>query len=185
MIPHVPEPITGDIVQLILDDHRLFEALLRELRLDVANREVLRACFADVVLAHGEAEEQHVYTSLQRRRTITAHEAEHGEEEHAELNAAILALWECKGLDTQKFDDAVEEVTKAMSHHIAEEEQSILRDADQDLGVEARADLGKVFCAARSKGLADHIGAEASLRRIVARAEREGLLPPEGESEEE
>ena len=172
MIPHVPEPVTGDIVQLILDDHRLFEALLRELRLDVANREVLRACFADVVLAHGEAEEQHVYTSLQRRRTITAHEAEHGEEEHAELNAAILALWECKGLDTQKFDDA-------------EEEQSILRDADQDLGVEARADLGKVFCAARSKGLADHIGAETSLRRIVARAEREGLLPPEGESEEE
>ncbi|MCB1239475.1 MAG: cation-binding protein, partial [Tetrasphaera sp.] len=67
MIPHVPEPVTGDIVQLILDDHRLFEALLRELRLDVANREVLRACFADVVLAHGEAEEQHVYTSLQRR----------------------------------------------------------------------------------------------------------------------
>ena len=89
MIPHVPEPVTGDIVQLILDDHRLFEALLRELRLDVANREVLRACFADVVLAHGEAEEQHVYTSLQRRRTITAHEAEHGEEEHAELNAAM------------------------------------------------------------------------------------------------
>lgn len=90
-----------------------------------------------------------------------------------------------QGPGTQKFDDAVEEVTKAMSHHIAEEEQSILRDADQDLGVEARADLGKVFCAARSKGLADHIGAEASLRRIVARAEREGLLPPEGESEEE
>ena len=105
MIPHVPEPVTGDIVQLILDDHRLFEALLRELRLDVANREVLRACFADVVLAHGEAEEQHVYTSLQRRRTITAHEAEHGEEEHAEIVEALLAFLDAKGTSTKKYDE--------------------------------------------------------------------------------
>ena len=28
----IPRPVSGDVVDLILDDHRLFEALMRDLR---------------------------------------------------------------------------------------------------------------------------------------------------------
>ena len=129
----IPRPTAGDVVDLILDDHRLFEALLRDLRDATADREAARAALAAVLIAHGEAEEAKVYPSLERKDAITAHEAEHGEEEHAEGNEALLALLECKGTDTQKFDDAVEDLATALNHHIGEEEQTILNPARTDV----------------------------------------------------
>ena len=56
------------------------------------------------------------------RRAVTAHEAEHGEEEHAEGHEALLAVLELKGTDTEAFDDAVEELAKVVNHHLTEEE---------------------------------------------------------------
>ena len=53
-----------------------------------------------------EAEEEHVYPTLRKKRAIDAHEEEHGEEEHAEGHEALLAVLELKGTDTQAFDDA-------------------------------------------------------------------------------
>ena len=50
-----------------------------------------------------------------RKDAIEADEAEHGEHEHAEGNQALLALLECRATDTQKFDDAVEELATALT----------------------------------------------------------------------
>ena len=52
-----------------------------------------------------------------------------GEEEHAEGNEALLAVLELKGTDTQAFDDAVEELSRLVNHHLAEEELTILNPA--------------------------------------------------------
>ena len=41
-----------------------------------------------------EAEEKHVYPKLKNKDAITAHEAEHGEEEHAEGHEAMLKVLE-------------------------------------------------------------------------------------------
>ena len=169
------------VVDLILDDHRLFEALLRDLRDETADREAARAALAAVLIAHGEAEEAKVYASLKRKDAITAHEAEHGEEEHAEGNEALLALLECKGTDTQKFDDAVEDLATALNHHIGEEEQTILNPARTDVSQEVREELGVAWATRRNQLLEEGAGSIGNVRAIVARAHKEGLLPADDE----
>jgi hemerythrin superfamily protein len=181
--PEIPRPTSGDVVDLIIDDHRLFEALLRELRDATADREAAREALAHVLIAHGEAEEEKVYTQLNRKRAITKHEAEHGEEEHAEGNEALLALLECKGTDTQKFDDAVEELAKALNHHLGEEEQTILNPARTEVSEAVRQDLGVAWATRRNQLLEEGAGSITNVRAIVARAHKEGLLPADDEDE--
>jgi hemerythrin superfamily protein len=173
---YIPRPTAGDVVQLILDDHRLFEDLLRQLRDATADREAARQALADVLIAHGEAEEAEVYPRLVRKDAIGTHEAEHGEHEHAEGNEKLLALLECKATDTQKFDDAVEELQEALMHHIGEEEQTILNPARTEVSEDVRAELGTKFAAARNAHLDDGAGSIGNVRRIVEEAAREGKL---------
>jgi len=173
---YLPRPTAGDVVELIVDDHRLFEDLLRQLRDATADREAARQALADVLIAHGEAEEQEVYPKLVRKDAIGTHEAEHGEHEHAEGNEKLLALLECKGTDTQKFDDAVEELQKALMHHIGEEEQTILNPARTEVSEAVRAQLGASFAAARNALLDGEPGSVSNVRRIVQEAAREGRL---------
>jgi 16S rRNA (guanine(966)-N(2))-methyltransferase RsmD len=172
----IPRPTSGDVVDLILTDHRLFESLLREMRDATADRAGARAAFAAVLIAHGEAEESEVYPQLERKDAITQDEAEHGEHEHAEGNGALLDLLECVGTDTQKFDDAVESMSEALMHHLGEEEQTILNPARTDVSGQVRADLGMRFLAARSRHLDADCGSIDTVREIVQRDQRQGKL---------
>ena len=108
----IPRPAAGDITDLIADDHRLFESLMRDMRDATADREAARAAFAALLIAHSEAEEEVVYPKLVRRDVIEGEEEHHGEKEHAATNEALLHLLQAKGTDTQKFDDAVEAVAE-------------------------------------------------------------------------
>ena len=173
---YIPRPTAGDVVDLILDDHRLFEDLLRQLRDATADREAARAALAAVLIAHGEAEEAEVYTALVRKDAIGTDEAEHGEHEHAEGNEALLALLECRATDTQKFDDAVEDLATALNHHIGEEEQTILNPARTDVDAATRERLGRAFAGARNKLLDDGAGEVENVRRVVERDRRQGKL---------
>ena len=89
-------PTSGDVLDLILDDHRRFEALLRELRDISSDRDAVRRAFAALHVAHAEAEEPKVYPTLRRKDAISEHEAEHGEEEHAEGHEALLKVLEAE-----------------------------------------------------------------------------------------
>ena len=180
----IPRPTTGDVVALITDDHRRMEDLLRALRDATADREAARTALAELLIAHGESEEEHVYPSLRRKRAITTHELEHGEEEHAEGNEALLALLECKGTDTQKFDDAVEALAEALNHHIGEEEQTILNPARTEVSEQVRADLGRTWVTARNRMLEEGCASVEQVREIVDRAVSEGTLAPEEAREE-
>ena len=172
----IPRPQQGDVVDLILDDHRLFEALLRDLRDPTADRALARQQLADLLVAHGEAEEQHVYPGLVRTDAIEDEEAEHGEHEHAEINQALVALLECPGTDSQEFDDAVEDLATALNHHVNEEEQTILAPARTEVDEQARATLGRTFLQARGELLdGDPVDADR-VRGLVERAEAKGLL---------
>ncbi|WP_278257052.1 hypothetical protein [Nocardioides convexus] len=51
-------PTSGDVIDLITDDHRRFEHLLAQARLATADRDNVRRAFADVLIAHGQAEEE-------------------------------------------------------------------------------------------------------------------------------
>jgi hypothetical protein len=174
-------PVSGDVIDLILEDHRRFESLLRDLRDSSSDRDAVRHALAALHVAHAEAEEKHVYPTLRRKDAISDHEAEHGEEEHAEGHQALLAVLELKGTDTQAFDDAVEDLATALNHHLTEEELTILNPAREDVGEQVRRDLGEAFAAARNALLDDDCGSLDNVRRIVRAAERDGLLDDEGD----
>jgi len=177
-------PVQGDVIDLILDDHRRFEALLRDLRDSTSDRDAVRQALAALHVAHAEAEEKHVYPKLQRKDAITEHEAEHGEEEHAEGHEAMLKVLELSGTDTQAFDDAVEELATALNHHLTEEELTILNPAREEVGEQARAALGEAFLTERNAQLDNDCGTIENVRRIVAAARREGLLDEDAESKD-
>ena len=238
-------PTSGDVIDLIVEDHVLFERLLRQLRDTTQDLDAVRRAFSAVLIAHGEAEEQLVYPVLRRKSAdIDEHDIEHGHEEHAEGNEALLAVLELKGTDTQAFADAVEKLSNLVAHHVAEEELvypvlrresddvdeddvehgheehaegneallevlelkgtdtqafaeameklsnliahhiaeeeiSILSPAREDVGPQVRAELGEKWAARRNELIDDSCGAVENVRRIVAQARGEGLLDEE------
>ncbi|KRC51416.1 MULTISPECIES: hemerythrin domain-containing protein [unclassified Nocardioides] len=170
-------PTAGDVIDLITDDHRRFERLLSQLRLATADRDAVRQAFAHVLIAHGEAEEELVYPVLRRTaEDVDAHDVEHGKEEHAEGNQALLALLELKGTETKAFTDAAEELSNLIAHHIAEEELSILEPARTETSTKVRYDLGAKWAQRRNELIDAGCGSLDNVRRIVAQAEKEGLL---------
>ena len=169
-------PTEGDVLDLILDDHRRFEALLRELRDSSADRDAVRRAFAALHVAHAVAEEQEVYPTLRRKDAIDEHEAEHGEEEHAEGHEALLAVLESDEVEGEEFDDLVEELAGKVNHHLTEEELTILNPAREDVDEATRRRLGEAFARVRNEQLDAGCGSVDNVRRIVAEAGREGLL---------
>lgn len=169
-------PESGDVVELILQDHRRFEQLLRDMRSTAEDRDAVRHAFAALHVAHAVAEEEYVYPRLERRSTIDEDEAEHGEHEHAEGHEALLAVLECASTDTQKFDDAVEELARVVNHHLTEEELTILNPAREDVAEAERAKLGDAFATERNRQIDNDCGAIENIRKIVAEARKEGLI---------
>lgn len=172
----VHRPVAGDVVDLILADHQLFEALLRKLRDASSDRTVVRDALSNVLVAHAEAEEKYVYPKLRKRAAVDAHAAEHGEEEHAEGHEALLKVLELQGTDTKAFDDAVEELSATINHHLVEEELTILNPAREELGARARAELGLEFASERNRQIDGNCGDLTNVRALVARSRRAGKV---------
>jgi hemerythrin-like domain-containing protein len=163
----IPRPESGDVVELILEDHRLFEHLLRELRNDQNDRDVLRRQLAELLVAHGEAEESKVYPQLERRDAIDEEEAEHGTKEHQEGYEALLPLLEATELYDEAFSDNLHELSETLLHHLDEEERDILNPARQDVSEEDRARLGAAWLGERNRMLAEGCGSTEQVRDLV------------------
>jgi hypothetical protein len=169
-------PVSGDVIDLILEDHRLFESLLRDLRDSSADRDAVRRAFATLHVAHAEAEEKYVYPKLRRKDAIGEHEAEHGQEEHAEGHEALLAVLELDSPDADGFDDAVENLATAVNHHLTEEELTILNPAREEVEADVRAELGEQFARERNGQVDAGCGSIDNVRRIVESARETGVL---------
>lgn len=169
-------PVAGDVIALILEDHVRFETLLRQLRSSSSDRDAVRHALSTLHVAHAEAEERHVYPTLRQEHAIGAHEAEHGEEEHAEGHQALLDVLELTEVAGEEFDDAVEELSRVLNHHLTEEELTILNPARTDVPEDVRAELGEAFVNERNAQIDDDCGRLENVRAVVARAAKEGLL---------
>ncbi|THA86994.1 hemerythrin domain-containing protein [Streptomyces sp. A0592] len=158
-----------DVVAVILKDHRTMEELFRRMRSIEADREAARDQFSALLIAHGEAEETKVYGALKRFRDIDDDEVEHGEEEHAEGNEALLKLMEVDDVGSDEWDERLEDLVKAVTHHLDEEERTILNGARENVPDERRAELGAAFLEERRKQLASDCGSIENVRRIVGK----------------
>lgn len=167
-MPDIPEYEDGDVVELILSDHRWFEETLRQLRDETSDRASLRADLSAVLVAHAQAEEAKVYPVLRRKGAIDSEELEHSEHEHDEGNVALLALLEVEDTSTDDFSEKLHELSEALSHHLDEEERDVLNPARTDVEQVTRSRLGSAFATERARQLRDDCGSVDSVRKIVA-----------------
>jgi hypothetical protein len=163
----IPRPESGDVVELILEDHRLFEHLLRELRNEQNDRDALRRQIAELLVAHGEAEESQVYPQLERRNAIDDEEAAHGAKEHQEGYETLLPLLEATELYDEGFSTKVHEFSETLLHHLDEEERDILNPAREDVTADDRATLGSRWLAERNRMLDEGCGSLTQVRALV------------------
>ena len=168
--PSTPRPTSGDVVELILEDHRLFESLLRELRNEQNDRDALRHQIAELLVAHGESEEQNVYPQLERKDAIDEEEAEHGEKEHQEGYETLLPLLEADDLHDESFSTAIHEFSETLLHHLDEEERDILNPAREDVSDEDRGRLGAAWLAERNRMLDEGCASVEQVRALVAKS---------------
>ena len=166
-VTSIPRPEQGDVVEVILDDHRLFESLLRELRNEQNDREALRRQMAELLVAHGEAEESKVYPQLERKDAIDEEEAEHGKKEHDEGYEALLPLLEATELYDEDFSQHLHEFSETLLHHLDEEERDILNPAREDVSADDRAKLGAAWLGERNRMLDDGCGSLEQVRALV------------------
>ena len=125
-----------------------------------------------------------MYPELRRSRAISGHEEEHSEEEHAEINEALLAFLQARGTDTQKYDDTLEELATAVNHHCG-------RGGDDDPQPGARrgdagaADRAGTRVAERRNELLEAgCASEEQVEALLDEAVDEGVLAPEEAREE-
>lgn len=157
----------ADVVELILADHRRFEELLRGLRNIETDRASLRSQLAELLVAHAEAEELHVYPLLRRKNAADEEEIEHGEREHAEINQALLAFLELETVWSDEYDEKLEELAETVNHHTNEEEQTLLNDARENLPGAERFRLGELFTGERKRQMDTNCGTVENLRYIL------------------
>ncbi|MEU3063835.1 hemerythrin domain-containing protein [Streptomyces subrutilus] len=156
-----------DVVAVILKDHRTMEDLFRRMRSVESDRAAALAKFSALLIAHGEAEESEVYGALKRFKNVDNEEVEHGAEEHAEGNEALLALLEVSEVGSDAWDARLEDLVKAVSHHLDEEERTILNGARENVPDERRAELAAAFLKERERHLAADCGSVENVRSIV------------------
>ncbi|MFF0274186.1 hemerythrin domain-containing protein [Streptomyces sp. NPDC094447] len=158
-----------DVVAVILEDHRTMEDLFRRMRSVESDRAAALKEFSALLVAHGEAEEAKVYGALKRFRGIDDDEVEHGSEEHAEGNEALLALLEVEEVGSETWDAKLEDLVEAVTHHLDEEERTILNGARENVPDERRAELAAAFLEERASRLASGCGDIENVRKIVNR----------------
>jgi hemerythrin-like domain-containing protein len=165
-----------DVVELILADHRLFEELLRDLRNREADRTRDLADLADLLVAHAEAEEDEVYPKLERQAPEEAEEIAHGAEEHADGHVALLELLRLDPDDVEAFEEALEELSETLTHHLDEEERDVLNAAREEVPIGTRQELGRAFRRRRGELLMEHPGQPERVQSLVDEARAKGLL---------
>ncbi|MFC7923254.1 hemerythrin domain-containing protein [Streptomyces cinereoruber] len=156
-----------DVVAAILEDHRTMEDLFRRMRSVEADRAAALKEFSALLIAHGEAEEAEVYGALKRFKNVDDEEVDHGTEEHQQGNEALLALLEVDEVGSEEWDERLEKLVEAVTHHLDEEERTILNDARENVPDERRAELGAAFLKERARQLASDCGRVENVREVV------------------
>lgn len=171
-MPKILQQTGGDVVEVIIADHRWFEEALRELRDVQADRATVLADLATVLIAHAKAEESRVYPSLRKGDAIDDEEVEHSEHEHDEGNEALLALMEVDDTASEEFSAKTHELSEALTHHLDEEERDVLNPARTDVSDETRARLGEAFATERARLIESGCGSLDNVRKVVAAAKK-------------
>jgi len=124
-----------------------------------------------LLAAHARAEESEVYPAL-RREGGASSEVAHSQEEHAEADELAAKLVTMK-IGDSAFDDVLGQLVKSVSHHLEEEEETVLPALDR-LPVDRQESLAKGFIEVRANHL---VAGTTDLSRVEleTQARNEGI----------
>lgn len=137
------------VADLIRADHREFERLFAELKTP-EKRPLVAPTLVALLAAHARAEEAEIYPAL-RKGTDAASEVAHSQEEHAEADQLAATLVD-QQLGESAFDDTLNQLVKAVSHHLEEEEETVLPKLD-GLPSQEQQRLASAFLEVRARYL--------------------------------
>ena len=168
------------VADLIRIDHRKFERLFAELK-DSTKRSLTGPAAVALIAAHARAEESEVYPVI-RERTDAASKVEHSQEEHAEADELAARLVDM-GVDDPGYDEVLDRLVKSVTHHIEEEEETVLPALDQ-LPSDEQERLATAFKRVRAEHLTAG-SAELTRSELQQQAENEGISGASSMSTEE
>lgn len=161
-----------DVVDLIMQDHREVERLFDELKDHPEKRPLLTPVMCGLLVAHSRAEESEVYPVAVKEAGETD-EVEHSQEEHAEAERLLAELLDCEW-DSPQYVAALKKVVDAVSHHVEEEEKTVLPGMRRRLSAERRHQLGELFASSRAEHLGELPG-QATREELLTQARNLGL----------
>jgi len=140
-----------DILALIEADHRKVEELFQELEKAKSSKktyEFLTQIYTELNL-HAKAEELVFYPAM-REYDETSKFIEEAEEEHAEAET-LLEQIKAISPDDDQFEKKIEQLKKAVQHHVEEEESEIFEAVRDCMDDDQLKSLGKEFQEAKTK----------------------------------
>ncbi|WP_410790095.1 hemerythrin domain-containing protein [Kribbella sp. C-35] len=146
----------GDVVDLIMQDHREVERLFDELKSSPEKRPNLLPVLTTLLTAHSRAEEAEVYP-VAASEAGEKEEVSHSQQEHIEADQLLAKLAETDPA-APDFERVLQNLVDAVSHHVEEEETKVLPGMRSNLSEERRTELGEAFAASRKQHLGEQPG---------------------------
>ncbi|XVV06427.1 hemerythrin domain-containing protein [Actinosynnema sp. CA-248983] len=161
-----------DVVDLIMQDHREVERLFDELKNNPEKRPLLTPVLSAVLTAHSRAEEDSVYP-VARDEAGEQEEVRHSQEEHVEAET-LLAKLIATDPTSPEYDKVLAKLIEGVTHHVEEEESTVLPGMRRELADSRREQLGEAFAASRARHLGELPG-QATKEELVAQALNKGV----------
>ncbi len=142
--------MAGDIVDLILDDHKDLKRLIKVLKnddADLGDRYAAFEEFAPLLILHAKPEEQTLYAEMKDDNELRS-EGMEGEIEHQIADRLLNEAKETT--DEDMWSAKVKVLAELVEHHIKEEESTLLPDYKKHSDVQDRIQLGERFMALKS-----------------------------------
>lgn len=149
----------GNVIDLIMQDHREIERMLDQLGRHPARRPLLVPILSALLIAHGRAEEEEIYPV--GGEAGETDEITRSQKEHLRAEDLLLKLVQVD-FDDAAFDTVLTDLADAVCAHFREEERQVLPAMRERLGEEQLASLAKAFIVSREK----HFGERPGDRRL-------------------
>lgn len=143
-----------DVTELIKADHDALREVLGKLKSGgTAERALLLPVATSMIVSHSRAEESQVYP-VARSEAGGSDEVAHSQEEHAEAEKVLAQLCDSDPA-TKQFEQTLLELTGDLTHHMEDEEESVLPGMREALSADRLDELATAFLQARREHWGD------------------------------
>jgi hemerythrin superfamily protein len=171
----------NDVVDLIISDHRELQRMFEVLRNEPGKRAAMAPVMSTLLFAHSRAEESEVYPKA--KDAGGEQDVEHSQKEHLEADRVAEKLTTLDP-ESPEFSAVLEELIGGVTHHLEEEEETVLPHLRERMDPDTLRELGERFLAARAEHLGDQPD-DMTKEQLEQQAENIELSGASGKSKQE